>query len=249
MFVSEEEKNYTTDCTKSFLYDGRISDGVIDRFIEFVRSNKPEYVNLATGNLFRDYKDIKKVIEGVQDLFEVNYQRGIPRCLKIHLLLIIDSIDEKVISILQDLGCSTIIYTRENNNNVQELKMLFESNVLFKLGNKPMPFVDNWTCKNCLLYNQQYSNWSDSIGFHADGTVRFFYESLPAIHSVELANIHQDEEITYELMIEREQRLHNYLRKRELLHDDRNYMCMNVCSRFKVTKDGIMRDGKIVEAF
>ena len=63
-----------------------------------------------------------------------------------------------------------------------------------------------------------------------------------------LANVWEDPDVTYELLVEREKILHNYLMK-EVIHCEQDtYMAVmcNRCSRYKVTAAHILYDGRIV---
>lgn len=63
-----------------------------------------------------------------------------------------------------------------------------------------------------------------------------------------LANVFEDENITYDLLVEREKVLHNYL-MREVIHcKEDTYMAVmcNRCSRYKVTDTHILYENQIV---
>lgn len=63
-----------------------------------------------------------------------------------------------------------------------------------------------------------------------------------------LANVFEDEDITYELLVQREKILHNYLMKEVIKSKEDTYMAVmcNRCSKYKVTSDSIFYEGQKV---
>jgi organic radical activating enzyme len=63
-----------------------------------------------------------------------------------------------------------------------------------------------------------------------------------------LANVFEDEHITYDLLVKREKILHNYLYKNVIKCEEDTYMALmcNRCSKYKVTEDNIYYEGKVV---
>ena len=59
----------------------------------------------------------------------------------------------------------------------------------------------------------------------------------------------EDQMITHELLTKREKSLREYLLSVNMLHDSMLFMCNEVCNRFKVTKNGIFRDGELMKNF
>lgn len=135
---------------------------------------------------------------------------------------------------------------RENNtaeNWGTILQALYESGVSFSLREK-CSNRGNKKCA-CSLVTKRYSFAYDTYTFCPDGSVRLCDEL--GFISTELANVHTDKDITYELLVKREQLLRDYLVEENLLSDNLGGMHENVCSRFKVTRDGIYRDEELVK--
>ncbi len=63
-----------------------------------------------------------------------------------------------------------------------------------------------------------------------------------------LANVFEDDSITYELLVEREKILHNYLMRNVIHCKEDTYMALmcNRCSKYKVTEEHILYEGNIV---
>lgn len=74
-----------------------------------------------------------------------------------------------------------------------------------------------------------------------NGDVNLYCPTIEAA----LANVFEDEDITYDLLVEREKRLHDYLFATVIKSEEDTYMAKlcNQCSRYKVTKDTIYYDG------
>ena len=79
-----------------------------------------------------------------------------------------------------------------------------------------------------------------------NGDVNLYCATIEAA----LANVFEDEDITYDLLVEREKRLHDYLFATVIKSEEDTYMAKlcNQCSRYKVTKDAIYYDGLLVSS-
>jgi len=99
----------------------------------------------------------------------------------------------------------------------------------------------------CSLITQEYhGKWhSDRFLVMQDGSVNIWCPCM----SLELANVFKDSIITHDLLVEREKHLRGYLSSVNMIHDSMLFMCNEVCDRFKVTKDGIFRDGELMKNF
>lgn len=77
-----------------------------------------------------------------------------------------------------------------------------------------------------------------------DGKVNLYCATIEA----ELANVFEDEVITYDLLVKREKILHNYLFKEVINCEEDTYMVKmcNLCPYFKVTDKYILLRGEIV---
>lgn len=95
-------------------------------------------------------------------------------------------------------------------------------------------------------YGEGYSN-AYRYMVMLNGDVNLYCATVEAA----LANVFEDKDITYELLVEREKRLHDYLFSTVIKTEEDTYaakLC-NQCSRYKITKDTIYYDGLPVSTF
>jgi len=89
-------------------------------------------------------------------------------------------------------------------------------------------------------YGQGYPN-ANRYMVMLSGDVNLYCATIEAA----LANVFEDDNITYNLLVEREKRLHEYLFTNVINSQEDTYMAKlcNQCPRYKVTKDAIYYDG------
>ena len=93
------------------------------------------------------------------------------------------------------------------------------------------------------FYDERYPNGHRCMVM-MNGDVNLYCATIEAA----LANVFEDENITWELLVEREKILHNYLAKNVLHTVEDTYMAKlcNLCSKYKVTSTHIYFEGKEV---
>lgn len=99
----------------------------------------------------------------------------------------------------------------------------------------------------CSLITQDYDSFyhSHRILIMPDGSVNIWCPCM----SLELANVLTDKEVTHDLLVEREKLLRGYLESVNMIYDSMEFMCNQVCDRFKVTNKGIFRDDELMKKF
>lgn len=226
-------------------------DKVIDRFYDIVRYNKPDTACILGGEplLFLD-----KVEEMVSSL------RGVCNNVLVYSngSFLLDENKRKRVS---DLGVQVRIsktdfhkdfWTEEieqfiNDSPYWKIEALDKSIKIFPRGRALTNNIyKNQSCP-CSLVNEEYhGQWhNDRFLIMQDGSVNIWCSCM----SLELANVFTDPIITHDLLVEREGKLRDFLKEVDMFYDDMLFMCNEVCKQFKVTKDGIFRDGELMEEF
>lgn len=140
-----------------------------------------------------------------------------------------------------------------------ELQNLINESTYWKiegLGRKIPVFPRGRALKNniyrdqicqCSLVTQEYSAYyhSNRILVMPNGSVNIWCPCL----SLELANVFLDKIITHDLLVEREQKLREYLKRKNILRRSMLYMCNEICNRYKVNKYGIYYMDCLVQKF
>ena len=226
-------------------------DKVISRFYEIVRYNKPETVCILGGEplLFVD-----KVEEIVSNLSRVCndfliYSNG---------SFLLDETKRKRVS---DLGVQVRISKTDFHKDfwTDEIEQLINESPYWKIEalNKDIKIFprgraltnrvyQNQSCPCSLVGEVYHGRWhSDRFLVMQDGSVNIWCPCM----SLELANVFTDSIVTHDLLVEREALLREFLQDLDMLYDDMLFMCNEVCIHFKVTKEGIFRDGELLEEF
>lgn len=224
---------------------------VIKRFYEIVRYNKPDTVCIVGGEplLYLDFvEEIVKNLKPVCDSFLV-YSNG-------SFLL-----DENKRNRVRDLGIQVRISKTKfhkdfwnediekliNNSPYWKVDLMKDDIKIFPRGRALYNNVYQDQICPCSLITQEYhGKWhSDRFLVMQDGSVNIWCPCM----SLELANVFKDSIITHDLLVEREKHLRGYLSSVNMIHDSMLFMCNEVCNRFKVTKNGIFRDGELMKNF
>lgn len=92
-------------------------------------------------------------------------------------------------------------------------------------------------------YDERYKNGHRYMVM-LDGSVNLYCATIEG----SLANVFEDDNITYDLLVEREKILHNYLYREVIHREEDTYMGVmcNRCSKYKVTSSHIFYKGNIV---
>ena len=92
-------------------------------------------------------------------------------------------------------------------------------------------------------YDESYPNHHRYMVM-LNGDVNLYCATIEAA----LANVFEDADITYDLLVEREKALHNYLLTHVIRRAEDTYMAKlcNECPRYKVNGEHIFYDGKAV---
>ena len=237
-------------CMVATTLERRIADdSVINRFYEIVEHNKPDTVCILGGEalLFPDKVEeiINHVISYCNDI--LIYSNG--------TFLLNKELRERVASWGIQVRISKTDYHRDfwtdeieqliNESPYWKIELLDRNVPMFPRGRALINNVyTDQTCP-CSLFNGVYEGkWhSNRFLVMQDGSVNIWCPCM----SLELANVFTDDIITHELLVERENRLREYLQSVNMYHASMLFMCNEVCDRFKVTKEGIFRDDELME--
>ena len=85
---------------------------------------------------------------------------------------------------------------------------------------------------------------------YPDGSIRFIETHHEYFNSfIEIGNIWEDDCLSDAEIKQRLDELGVFLKENNLLYQNREFFCENVCSRFRVTKQGIYRDNELMKEF
>lgn len=230
----------------------RIADDlVINRFYEIVEFNKPDTVCIVGGEPLLFLDKVEEIVNTVKPYCRdiLVYSNG---------TFLLDSTTRKrVESLGVSVRISKTVYHKDfwtdeieeliNNSKYWKVDLLDKDMKVFPRGRALTNNIYKDQPSYCSLVNQVYTgSWHNGrFLIMQDGSVNIWCPCM----SLELANVFTDDIITHDLLVERERILRTYLLSVNMIHDSMHFMCNEVCNRFRVTKDGIYRDGELMKSF
>lgn len=224
---------------------------VIERFYEIVRWNQPDMVCIVGGEPFLYLDVIEEIVGNLREICH-------------HFLIYSNGtflLDEKKRERIKNLGVQVRISKTKfhkdfwneeieqliNRSPYWKVDLMADDIKIFPRGRALSNNVYQDQICPCSLITQEYhGKWhSDRFLVMQDGSVNIWCPCM----SLELANVFKDSIITHDLLVEREKHLRGYLSSVNMIHDSMLFMCNEVCNRFKVTKNGIFRDGELMKNF
>lgn len=227
-----------------------VSDSILEKYCHMLRIGHPDKVYLLGGEPFLHIDTVEKIVEMTR-----------PYCSDI---LIFSNgsflLDHILTDRIKKLGVTVRIsddrFHRKSWSEKLE-RLINESEYLVVRKNEPdgvipvgRAYEDFKHLKynlGCSLLNKRYD--SGYVNHHRymimlNGDVNLYCAAIEGA----LANVFEDEEITYDLLVEREKILHNYLMREVIKSIEDTYMAVlcNKCSKYKITKNEIIYDGVVV---
>lgn len=239
-------------CMVNSTLEPRIADdSVINRFYEIVEYNKPDTVCIVGGEPLLFLDKVEEIVSNVRPYCDsiLIYSNG--------TFLLDKSKRERISSLGVQIRISKTNHHKEFwGSEIEELisnspYIQIDGNngevSVFPRGRALENNIYNCNQCKCSLVTSIYDGrfHSNRILVMQDGSVNIWCPCM----SLELANVFIDSIITHDLLVEREQLLRGYLHSVNMLHDSMLFMCNEVCNRFRVTKEGIFRDGELMKSF
>ena len=227
------------------------SDDVINRFYEIVEYNKPDTICIVGGEPLLFIDKVEEIVNKVR-----KYCKEIIVFSNWTFLL-----DKNKRERVEKLGIQVRISKTEYHKQFwnDEIQSLIDNSPYWKiegLGRDIAVFPRGRALKNniyknykchCSLVRNEYDNFYYTQRFliMQDGSVNIWCPCLP----LELAHVFIDKIITYDLLINRECKLREYLKEVNMFKEDMLFMCNKVCNTYRVTKYGIYKENKIIKKF
>lgn len=238
-------------CMVDSSYESSVAEPmVIEKFIDMCNEWKPEQVYLIGGEVLLKLDTVENIVNQVKDSTKeiVIFTNG-------SFLL-----NEKKAKQVRALNCTIRIsddrFHREFWN--EKLKQRIEaseywvaskeeSEDMIPVGRAYEEFKHLEYNMGCSLltgfYDERYPNGHRCMVM-MNGDVNLYCATIEAA----LANVYEDDCITYELLVEREKALHNYLTEKVLNKIEDTYMAKlcNECPNYKITENAIYYKGEQV---
>lgn len=229
----------------------KADDKVIERFYEIVKYNKPEKICLVGGEPLLFIDTVEKIVNDLKPICNnfLIFSNG--------TFLLDENKRERVKNLGVEVRISKTDFHKVSwDDKIQ--KLIDESPYLkiegigkdiniFPRGRALTNKIYKLEPSTCSLITNEYNKYyhNNRILIMQDGTVNIWCPCL----ALELANVFEDEIITHDLLVEREQKLRKYLIENKLLINDMLFMCNEICDTYKVTKDGIYKKDILVKSF
>lgn len=225
---------------------------VVEKFLEILKNNKPENVYLLGGEVLLHIDLVEKIVK------EVKKVGSKVRIFSNGTFLLNEKMAERVKNMNVSVRISDDRFHRKQwgeklgkliyNSKYYVAKSDIGSlDYVIPVGRAYKDFKDCKKVPDCSLYtgiyDERYSNGHRYMVM-MNGDVNLYCATVQGA----LANVFEDENITYEMLVDREKTLHNYIMKNQIKEEKDTYMAniCNKCSKYKVTADKIYFDGECV---
>lgn len=230
-----------------------ISDEIIEKFFDMARIGHPDDVYILGGEPFLHIDVVEKIINGVRDYCQniMVFTNG--------SFLLNDKLSERIKKLNISIRISDDRFHRKSWSKKLEEKINKSGYLVVKkdeeedmipVGRAYEEFKHLKYNMGCSLLTGRYGD--DYPNGHRymvmmNGDVNLYCATVEAA----LANVFEDENITYDLLVDREKILHNYLYKNVIKCEEDTYMAVmcNKCPRYKVSSEYIYFDNDIVARF
>ena len=228
----------------------RVSEEVLEKWFHMLEIGKPDAVFILGGEPFLHMDVVERIVE-----------KSKPICSLIMIFtngtfLLNSQLRERVENLGVTVRISSDRYHRaqwssELRKAIEESGYLViekdDDKTMIPVGRAYEEYKHLEKALECSLLTGVYDNtYKDGHRYMVlmDGKVNLYCATIEA----ELANVFEDDEITYDLLVEREKILHNYLYAEVIHSKEDTYMAKmcNLCPHFKVTDDHILLRGEIV---
>ena len=230
--------------------DSMAEPGVIEKFIKMCQRWRPDQIYLLGGEVLLKFETVEKIVSQVRAFTKeiVVFTNG--------TFVLNEEKEKKVKALNITVRISDDRFHREFWSD--KLKEKIESSqywVVSKSEEEDMIPVGrayeefkhlkyNMGCSLLTgVYDAGYPNGHRCM-IMMNGDVNLYCATIEAA----LANVYEDENITYELLVKRERILHNYLAENVLEKVEDTYMAKlcNECPHYKITEKGIYYKGRQV---
>lgn len=228
-----------------------MEDGVLNKFYKLIESNQPDDVYILGGEPFLHINKIEEMVGVIKrncDRITV-FTNG--------SFLLDDNISERVKSLgiivrVSDDRYHRKFWSQKLSDRVKQSGYWVVSRNdyedMIPVGRAYEEFKHLKYNMGCSLitgrYDKEFYSNAERYMIMMDGSVNLYCATIEG----SLANIFEDDNITYELLVEREKILHKYLFS-EIIHcKEDTYvgkMC-NLCSKYKITDKEIFFENKLV---
>ena len=227
-----------------------VSEEVVEKWFNMLYIGKPDAVYLVGGEPLLHIDLIEKIVERTKPVCDniVIFTNG--------TFLLDSSLKKRVEDLKVTIRISSDKYHRMQWS--EELKTAINASshlIIDKPDDKTMipvgrayeEFKHIKKALECSLLTGIYDEtYKDGHRYMVlmDGRVNLYCATIEA----ELANVFEDEIITYDMLVEREKILHNYLYAQVIHCEEDKYMAKmcNLCPHFKVTDSHILLKGEII---
>ena len=228
-----------------------MEDGVLNKFYELVEYNRPDDVYILGGEPFLHIEKIEEMVSIIKK-----------NCDRITVFtngsfLLNDDISERVKNLgiivrVSDDRYHRKFWTDKLKERIEQsgywIVSKDECEEMIPVGRAYEEFKHLKYNMGCSLltgrYDRDFYPNAERYMVMMDGSVNLYCATIEA----SLANVFEDENITYELLVEREKVFHNYL-FREVIHcQEDNYMgkMCNLCQKYKITDEEILFENEHV---
>jgi len=224
-----------------------ISDQVLERFYHMLTIGKPDEVYLIGGEVLLHLDKVEEVVVRVKEVCQsiVVFSNG-SFLLDADKVNRVDALDVTIR--ISDDRFHRLSWTPQLEEAILSSKYMVHfmdpSEDMIPVGRGFEEFKYLKYNMGCSLqtgnYGEGYPN-AYRYMVMLNGDVNLYCATIEAA----LANVFEDTDITYELLVEREKRLHDYLYAHVIKTVEDTYMAKmcNECPRYKVTADAIYYDG------
>lgn len=251
LMITEQCNFHCAHCMVNSSYQySRVSEEVLEKWFKMLEIGKPDAVYIVGGEPFLHIDLVERIVE-----------RTKKTCSNIMIFtngtFLLNEAKKKRI---QDMGVIIRIsddrfhraqWSKKLEDEIEKsryivIKKDYDENMI-PVGRAYEEFKHLQYSLNCSLltgcYNTTYKNGHRYMVM-MDGKVNLYCATIEG----ELANVFEDDVITYELLVKREKILHNYLYDNVIKCKEDTYMAKmcNACQKYKVTDDYIYYDGVVV---
>lgn len=228
-----------------------IEDAVLEKFFEMLEYGRPDEVYILGGEPFLHINEIENMVARIHRYCDkiVIFTNG--------SFLMNPRLSERVKALHVTIRISDDRFHREFWTEKFKEKLISSgywvvtkeaSEDMIPVGRAYEEFKHLKYNMGCSLltgrYDKEFYPNAERYMVMMDGSVNLYCATIEGA----LANVFEDNRITYDLLVEREKIFHNYLMKEVIHCQEDTYMgkMCNLCSKYKITEDAIFFNGKQV---
>lgn len=232
------------------------TEQLVDRFCDFCNKSETETVGVFCEHPELYYEYVANIIKGCKTVLKSNFEEKVHKGFRWFFTK--DIMNEELIHKLEHLqkeedlyggiGLEGMIYGCLLRNDIKAvdgaafLKKMLTSELKWGL-------LDYNTRICSLLGNKGYSNEDACIAF-PDGSIRMmvsYFQNMVGV--IEIGNLWSDDFLTDAMIEQRVDAFREFLEQYRMTNGNEQFFCENVCSAFRVTKQGIFRGEELLQEF